>query len=90
MSRFFGAAIAKISPVKYLPDSKRRGYDGADFMLRPDLSAFRATDVSRGGMAKMFEIGYETAKAEMPRIKEIIRKCPKRRKKTGAGSRTGG
>ena len=85
ISRIFGLAIAKICPVKYNEDSKRRGYDNADFMLRPDLSKFRATDVSRESMSKMFEIGYETAKENMAKIKEVIRKCPSRRKNRKKG-----
>ncbi len=80
ISRIFGVAIAKISPVRYLADSKSRGYENADFMLRPDLRNFRSTDVSREGMAKMFEAGYECAKANIGAIKEVIGKCPKRKK----------
>lgn len=81
ISRMFGAAIARITPVHYTADHKSRGNESADFMLQPNLKEFRATDVSREGMDKMFEVGYETAKANMAQIKEIIRKCPKRREK---------
>ncbi len=79
-TRFFSYAAAKASPVKYTADSRRRGYDGADFMLQPDLSSFRPTDVSREGMSRMFEVGYETAKQNMAQIKEAIR-CPRKRRK---------
>ena len=79
ISRIFGLAVAKITPVRYTEDSRSRGYENADFMLRPNLLDFRATDVSREGMAKMFEIGYETAKENMQKIKEVIRKCPRRK-----------
>ena len=85
VSRMFGAAIAKISPVKYNADCKSRGYESADFMLQPNLLDYRATDVSRAGMGRMFDIGYETAKEHMAEIKEAIKRCPKKR---GRSSRT--
>ncbi len=80
-SRICSLAVAKVSPVKYLADSKQRGYDSADFVLQPDLLAYRPTDVSRENMSRMFDVGYEAAKANMETIKEVIRKCPKRREK---------
>ncbi len=87
ISRIFGMAVAKISPVRYLPDSRSRGYENADFMLRPDLGAFRSTDVSREGMMKMFEVGYETAKENMAQIEEVIRRCHRKRKTKRENSR---
>ena len=37
VARLLGSAINAFVSVKYLDDSKTRGYDAADFMLRPNL-----------------------------------------------------
>ena len=42
-------------------------------MLRPNLYDFRATDVSLENMNKMFEIGYNEAKAQMGALKEKMK-----------------
>ena len=70
VARLLGSAINAFVSVKYLDDSKTRGYEAADFMLRPNLYDFRATDVSLENMNKMFEIGYNEAKAQMGALKE--------------------
>ena len=72
-ARFLGNALVRLTPVKYLPDNKSRGYDAADFVLRPNLKDHRATDVSVAGMDAVFEIGYEEAKNMMPSLKEALR-----------------
>lgn len=72
ISRLLGSAINAFVPVKYLDDSKSRGYAAADFMLRPNLYNFRATDVSREAMDAMYEIGYNEAKAQMENIKNAM------------------
>lgn len=77
ISRFFGYAVNKISPVHNVEDNKSRGYAGVDFMLRPDLTGFHPTDVSKEAMDIMFERGYEEAKAHMQEIKEAIDKVKK-------------
>ncbi len=82
ISRLFGAAIAKMSPVHYNDDCRSRGYAQADLMLTPNLLNFRATDVSREGMDGMFEVGYETARENIEKIKEAIRKCPRNKRKS--------
>ncbi|MDE7373685.1 MAG: patatin-like phospholipase family protein, partial [Clostridia bacterium] len=56
-SRMLGSAINAFVSVKYLDNSKSRGYDAADFMLRPNLHDYRATDVSVEAMNAMYEIG---------------------------------
>lgn len=80
MSRLFGSAISRITPVKYTADCKTRGYDNADFMLRPKLIDFRATDVSREAMNRMYELGYEEAKANMGELKQAIDAARRRKK----------
>ncbi len=80
MSRLFGSAISRITPVKYTADCKTRGYDNADFMLRPKLIDFRATDVSREAMNRMYELGYEEAKANMDELKQAIDAARRRKK----------
>jgi len=72
-SRLLGSAINAFVSVKYLDDSKTRGYDAADFMIRPNLYDFRATDVSLDGMNEMFDIGYREAKAQMENIKNAMK-----------------
>ena len=73
VARLLGSAINAFVSVKYLDDSKTRGYEAADFMLRPNLYDFRATDVSLENMNKMFEIGYNEAKAQMGALKEKMK-----------------
>ena len=80
LSRFVGQAISKISPVRKTSDCKSRGYENADIMLRPNLKNYRATDVSREAMNRMFELGYEEAKARMPEIKKAMRRRRRRKK----------
>ena len=72
LSRLLGTAISRMSPVKYKPDCKSRGIAGCDFMFRPNLKGFRATDISKEGMSRMFELGYEEAKSNMEALKEAI------------------
>ncbi|MGN0822824.1 MAG: patatin-like phospholipase family protein [Candidatus Gallimonas sp.] len=74
ISRLIGSAISAFTPVRYLDDSKTRGYEACDFMLRPDLKGFRATDVSRAAMDEMFERGYQEASSRMDELKDAIAK----------------
>ena len=46
------------------------GYDNADFMLHPDLSAYKP--VSFAAANRMFEIGYDCAVEHMKEIKQAI------------------
>lgn len=71
-SRLLGSAINAFVSVKYLDDSKSRGYAAADFMLRPNLYDFRATDVSVEAMNEMYEIGYKEARSHMEEIKDAL------------------
>ena len=73
LSRMIGSAMGAFVPVKYTEDCKTRGYDAADIMIKPDLSAFRATDVGRAAMEKMFEIGYRAAKEQIPAIRALMK-----------------
>ena len=80
-SRLVGSAINAFVPVKYTDDSKSRGYAAADYMLRPNLLQFRATDVGRAAMDAMFEVGYREAKENIPAIQaEIAKRCTKEKK----------
>lgn len=81
LSRIVGTAINAFVPVKYTADCKSRGYEAADFMLRPNLYTFRATDVSRAAMDEMFEIGYTEAKEHIDEIRELIAKKQKEKGK---------
>jgi len=71
-SRMMGSAISYITPVKYKDDRKTRGYDAADYMIRPTLRGFSPTDVSQSAMDEMFMLGYEEAKRCMAEIKAAI------------------
>ena len=42
-------------------------------MLRPNLSGFRAIDVSRKAMDAMFELGYAEAVSRMEEIKSALK-----------------
>lgn len=72
ISRIFDTAISMMTPLRYTEDCRERGRLNADFMLQPDLSEFRATDISRAAMNRMLEIGYEEAKAHMKELKAAI------------------
>ena len=74
-SRLLGSAINAFVSVKYLDDSKTRGYEAADVMLRPNLHDFRATDVSVEAMNAMYDVGYHEAKAKMDEIKAALKKA---------------
>ena len=71
-TRFVGTAVNAFMPVHTMGDAKSRGYRSADVMLRPNLYDFRATDVSRAAMDKMFDIGYEEAKARLGEIDKAV------------------
>lgn len=71
-TRFVGSAVDVFMPVRTLKNARSRGYKHASVMLRPNLYDFRATDVSRSAMAKMFDIGYEEARARMDEIDKVI------------------
>lgn len=72
-SRLLGSAINAFVSVKYLDDSKSRGYEAADIILKPNLYDFRATDVSVEAMNEMYEIGYNEAKSRMDEIKTALK-----------------
>lgn len=72
-SRLLGSAINAFVSVKYLDDSKTRGYDAADIMLKPNLYDFRATDVSVEAMNAMYELGYREARSRMEEIKTALK-----------------
>ena len=61
-SRLLGSALTYIRPVHYTKDQRSRGYQSADYMLRPPLGAFRSTDISEAAMGEMYTLGYEEAK----------------------------
>lgn len=77
-SRLIGSAVGAFVPVKTLGNAKSRGYDAADIMLRPNLYDFKATDVSREAMDKMYEIGYAEARAHMDEIKALAAQTVKK------------
>lgn len=84
LQKLFGTALSMMTPLKYKPDCKSRGIESADFMFRPNLKGFRATDVSREGMNRMYEIGYEEGKSNIDALKQAIeqkRIALKRKKK---------
>lgn len=78
LSRLLGTAVGAFVPVKTLENAKSRGYDAADIMLRPNLYDFKATDVSREAMDKMYEIGYAEARAHMDEIKALAAQTVKK------------
>ena len=55
-----------------------KGYKYADTMLKPNLDEFKA--ISFKSADKMFEIGYETALNEIPKIKKDIDNFFKKKK----------
>ncbi len=81
LKKLLGSAISAMTPVKYLDDCRTRGYEHSDFMLRPNLLSFSATDVSRAAMSEMFEVGYKEAKEHMAEIKSAIEEAARGKKK---------
>ena len=79
-SRLLGTAISRFTPVRYKPDCKSRGIENSDFILRPNLKGFHATDVSKEAMSRMYELGYEEAKSNMEALKSAI-EAKKRQKR---------
>lgn len=78
LTRILDSAISRITPVRYTSDCRSRGYENADFMLCPNLRNYRATDVSREAMNRMYELGYEEARSKMPEFKKTLMKRTKR------------
>lgn len=74
-SRILGSAINALASIKYSADSKSRGYNAADIMLKPNLYDFRATDVAAESMDEMYEIGYREARAHLDEIKAALKKA---------------
>ncbi len=83
LSRVLGNAIKSITSVRYAEDSKSRGYAASDIMLRPNLIDYRATDVTRAAMERMFELGYEEATSRLPEIREKLKEASVARRKEG-------
>ena len=57
-----------------LCDRAAPGRNFSDVLLEPDLKNFSVATVTKSGLNKMFEEGYETAKAKMPEIKAELKK----------------
>lgn len=72
-ARLLGSAISAFVSLRTKENSKTRGYEACDIMLRPNLSGFRATDVSRRAMDAMFELGYAEASSRMEEIKAALK-----------------
>ncbi len=72
-SRLLGSAISAFVSLRTKEYSKTRGYEACDIMLRPNLSGFRAIDVSRKAMDAMFELGYAEAVSRMEEIKSALK-----------------
>lgn len=60
----------KIEPRK---DSVTRGYAACDYMFRPPLSSYTAVDATHASLTRIYEAGYETAKKELPALREKMR-----------------
>lgn len=75
LMRVIGTALSAFVPVTYRADSKTRGYEACEVMLRPNLSKYRATDVSRMALDEMYEIGYEEARSRMDEILAVLKKA---------------
>ncbi len=84
LSRLLGSAIGAFVSVKYKENSKSRGYENADLMLRPNLLEFTATDVSKQAMEAMYEEGYREAKSRIEEIKQAIAEKERARKRKKA------
>ena len=89
-SRLLGSALAYIQPVRYTKDQRERGYQNADYMLRPPLGAFRSTDISETAMEEMYTLGYEEAKRCMEEIKGAIQSFSKERSAKKLSKKNGG
>jgi len=74
MSRLIGTAINAFVTLKYSENSKSRGYNASDIMLRPNLIEYRATDASRIALEEMYEIGYEETTSRMSEILDGLKK----------------
>lgn len=83
LSRILDTAISRMTPVKYKPDCKSRGIENCDFMFRPNLKGFRATDISKEALSRMFELGYEEATSNMEALKKAIEAKKRNLKKCG-------
>ncbi len=55
-----------------------KGYEFSDVVIHPDLTGYRAVSFSRG--EEIFEIGYNSAKELIPKIKEDLEKLKKKNK----------
>lgn len=75
IERLIGSAIGAFVPLRYAEDSKTRGYEASNIMLRPNLIDYRATDVSRAAMLRMYELGYEETKTRMPEILTALKEA---------------
>ncbi len=53
----------------------KKGYDNSDVMLHPNLKGYSSLSFSAG--SRMFEIGYDTAMEQMPKIKADIERLKK-------------
>ena len=89
-SRLLGSALAYIQPVRYMKDQRERGYQNADYMLRPPLGAFRSNDISEAAMEEMYTLGYEEAKRCMEEIRGAIQSFSKERSGKKPSKKNGG
>lgn len=56
-------------------DRAKAGRQFSDVLITPDLSEFSSATLSKDKFEKMFEIGYDAAKAKIPEIKEKLKKA---------------
>lgn len=66
--------LDKLYPDNKVPlfDRLKYMYDNSDYILSPDLSAYRSMNIK--GMDDMYDIGYNIAKEKMPEIVSVLNK----------------
>ena len=60
-------------------DPKKKGYENSNVVIHPDLTGYSATSFSEAN--EMYEIGYQSAIAVIPQIKQEIEKLKKQKPK---------
>lgn len=68
------STLDKLYPNNKVPlfDRLKYMYDNSDYILSPDLSAYRSMNIK--GMDDMYDIGYNLAKEKMPEIVYSLKK----------------
>ncbi|MBQ9081789.1 MAG: patatin-like phospholipase family protein [Clostridia bacterium] len=71
-TRILSDTLDSTVKIKTATNALTRGYSACDVMLRPPLGIYTPLDATKASLIEIYEIGYHTAREQMPVIKQKI------------------